>query len=314
MKKIICLAVLVILVGSVATPIILESVGDPEKDDLDVFILAGQSNAAYTFGISVEDAQLNPVVPNDVAFYYGDDKPIVHHSGSVNYDPTLESYSIHDMVLNGSWKIGGIDAAIASNYYDDTGRKLLVINAAINGISILGYANENGTGWSYTDAVIRDALSKVDKSKFEINCCGLFWLQGESDRTRDVDIYVDNFTSFWNSISKNYGFKGAYLIDVRDGQNTDIAHQILAERIKTIHYVDSVSSSWLDDSEYMTSDDIHYNQKGKNIIGAEFVNSYILTNPSINDIVDLSLLYVIPLLLVVAIISVAATIFLKNRY
>lgn len=305
MKKIITGIVAIILVVTVLIPISNLNQDIESKPTLDVFVLAGQSNSAYTYGTDVGIAQENPSIDNGYAFYYGDvNNPIIHHYGdSIQYDPTFESYSIQSMTNpDGTWRIGGIDSALASQYVSRTDSHCLIINAGINGISILGYSNPNGEGWSYTEDVLEDCFSKIDREQYRVNPCALFWIQGEADRSRDVDIYVDNFKSFWNWMKMDYGFEGAYLIDVRDGRNTNIAHQILADSVSSIHYVDSVSSDWENDSPNMTHDTIHYNQYGKNIIGEEFISAYLVDNPVITPLdVSYLLVHIIPVLVLLGI-------------
>lgn len=304
MRKIIVAIISLILVITVLFPIVNINQDMDGRIDLDVFLIAGQSNSAYGYGVDVGIAQENPQVPDGYAFYYGDaEKPITHHHGGVEYDPTFESYSIQSMTnADGTWKIGGIDCALASYYINATNRHCLVINAGINGISILGYHNPNGEGWSYTDHLLEDCFSKIDTEIYDVNPCGLLWIQGEADVSRDVELYVQNFSAFWYSLKKDYGFNGAYLIDVRNGGNTDIAHQILADNNASIHYVDSVSSDWSVDSENMTHDTIHYNQYGKNIIGQEFVSAYLSKNieTTLNDTV-FKIIQVLPIIVLISI-------------
>lgn len=304
MRKIIVAVVSLILVITVLIPITNMNQDTDNRIDLDVFLIAGQSNSAYGYGVDVGIAQKNPRVPNGYAFYYGDaEKPITHHHGGVEYDPTFESYSIQSMTdADGMWRIGGIDCALASYYITATDRHCLVINAGFNGVSILGYHNPVGVGWAYTDDLLEDCFSKIDREVYDVNPCGFLWIQGESDVSRDVNLYVENFSAFWYFLKTDYGFNGAYLIDVRNGGNTDIAHKILANDIPSVHYIDSVSSDWPEDSENMSDDALHYNQYGKNIIGQEFVTAYLLRNPAVtsNDIFS-TIIHVLPVFVLIAI-------------
>lgn len=104
------------------------------------------------------------------------------------------------------------------------------------------------------------------------------WIQGESDSDTDIETYKRSFMEMHRSLLgigdtqfSPYRFDNGFISKIRskEGINSSIAQIQLAEGSKTIHLASKASDSFSIDDGTMLDDDLHYSQKGDNIIGKE---------------------------------------------
>lgn len=183
------------LVSAILIPVI----DDIDSDDtLEVLVITGQSNSAYR-GDSVNLTQVNAEIPQPTTntYYYGTDSGPIYYGGmppygTPSYDTTFESYGIHSMTSNGSWKIGGYEPVLAENISHKTNCDVLIINAGISAASV-GYLLPDEDGGEYVNAVITNALNLVKDRYEKIEKIGYCWMQGETDKDGSVSAYIEKF-------------------------------------------------------------------------------------------------------------------------
>ena len=254
----------IILIGSLLVPAITEY----EREDVDLFVVAGQSNAAYLH----YDLELcDPQVDGSYAIYYGTpEMPIVYGSHSTpTYDPTLKSYSFETA---SSSNLAHLEAPFSETYHSMTGHKVATVNVGISGSSIEEWQS-NGFAWEYASTVIDDALSKL--SDYKVHLKGFIWIQGESDSSMSAEDYEEYFLNTFD-LFNDKGFKDCFISKVRrdtstSGQRNPVgpsnAQIAMCEEYTHIHMATEISDTFTVSNGLMESDNLHYNQLGQNLIG-----------------------------------------------
>lgn len=317
LKLILTSTICVALLALVVIPVIDTATDEPpETDDLYVFVLAGQSNAAY-YNSNVTVANDNPPIKDDYAFYYGTDSAPINCGtiANMDYDTTLNSYNIHSMTdSEGIFTIGNIEAPFASKFVNDTNQKCLIINTGIGGISINSYV-PGQIGFNYASDIIADALSKIPDS-YNVVKTGIIWIQGESNNALAIDTYINQFKAMFNGF-KSIGFEAAYISQTRaiNGGNATIAQEIIANTVSGAYIASDAASDFTIDNGMMDADNLHYTQLGDNVIGndiASFVIQKRNMPTEMNQGLE-SLIMIIPLIVTVAIIMLIGTAIVTRR-
>lgn len=317
LKKIILIVVGIILIGSFLVPTIGNTTEPPaETNNLNVFVLAGQSNAAY-YNENISVANENTPIKNDFAYYYGtEDAPI--NCGVINdmqYDTTLESYGVYSMTdTDGVFRVGNIEAPFASYFVNETNQKVLIINTGIGGVSIASYV-PGTVGFEYAKKIIADALTKIPDDLNPV-LKGVMWVQGESNAAYPVNTYIQNFESISNGF-KELGFNGMFISKTKadNGGNASFAQMLIPERVSGAHLVTQVADTFTVSNGLLASDNLHYTQKADNLLGKDFAD-YIISAygyPVAQLSEYSSLISIIPLLCIVGIIVVAVGMIYARR-
>lgn len=258
-------AVAVILIGSLLAP----SIADYEREDVDVYIVAGQSNSAYLhYNLELSD----PKVGEGHAYYYGtSSSPIVYGSYSTpTYDTTFDSYSIQPATDS---NLAHLEGPFSKTYYASTGHKVVTINVGISGTSIEEWQSD-GFAWTYASSVIDDALDKLDDD-YDLHLKGFIWIQGESNYSMSADDYETYFLNTFDLFSDK-GFDDCFISKVRrdtstTGQRNPVgpsnAQIAMCEEYAHIHMATEIADTFTVDNGLMESDNLHYNQLGQNLIG-----------------------------------------------
>jgi len=244
-----------------------------KKAQLDVFLILGQSNAMYRH--SSDPSTASPIPPLGTAYYYGtSDDPV----SGIFYDRSVDDYGMHSMTESADVaRIGNIESPFASAYNKMTGRKVLTINAAIGGVPISTYL-PGGISYNYAQTVFSDALQRIDTEHYDFTVRSYIWIQGESDSDTEIETYKRSFMKMHRSLLgigdvqfSPHRFDNGFISKIRskEGINSSIAQIQLAEGSKTIHLASTASDSFSIDDGTMLDDDLHYSQKGDNIIGKE---------------------------------------------
>lgn len=318
----------VILVASFAIPVISGTInstdapiGNPEDgnpdNDLYVFILAGQSQSVYrNYDLTI--ANENAKVRDGQAFYYGNTAPIVYNSSWPTWN--LSTLGIHSMNnADGSWKVGSMEAPIASTFVNATGKSILIINVGINGRNIESFVNDQ-EGYRYATTMVEDALSKIDPS-YNVHYGGVFWLHGQANLLGTKEHYIREFGKVYNQY-KEMGF-GTFIIEQPRASEAPTIDAANVEICKTFPncYIGSTAGTnyFVNGGPYVSADGTHYNQLGRNIVGKELASCYVNevnrelawkeTLPSST----VSLLNVIPFLLLAGMITGTVAMFILRR-
>ena len=243
------------------------------KAPLDVFLIAGQSNAQYNPGSELGDA--DPVPSPGTAYYYGlSTRPISmgNTTQAAAYDAT--QYDIFMSVnSDGSNRVGNIEGPFSARYYEATGHKVLTINTGVGGSSITSWI-DNGVCYTFAKAAFSDAMDKVDTTLFDVSVRSFFWIQGEANVYMGVDTYVGDFTQIYNNLTtfefnQDYKFTYALISQTRDGKNAATAQQTLADK-PGIFMASTAANTFTVDNGLLRTDGLHYTQKGDNILAKDF--------------------------------------------
>lgn len=250
------------------------------KAPLDVFLIMGQSNAAYSY---YDVATASPVGSPGTTYYYGDSTKAM----STN---TVTATGMHDAVkLDGSAVIGHIEMPFMTTYHELTGHKIYTINTGYNGAFISQLAPD-GVYYSYEQTVADGGYAAIDLDYYVPNFVGYLWLQGESDagyETQQVT-YVANFlklmkaingTSTINRLSEDFTMSQAFVIQTKTTRSATTADALtyLCDNYTNVHMATDVTLGFTVENGLMRSDNLHYSQAGQNIIG-EKVAQYIFKN------------------------------------
>lgn len=245
------------------------------KANLDVFLIAGQSNAQYRTITASELAETDPVAAPGTAYYYG---TAAHplSTGNVTqaaaYDST--AYDIYMSIdSDGSNREGHIEGPFSALYYAGTGHKVLTVNVAVGGSTIAYWAND-GLCYTHAQEVFTDALSKVDTEKFDISIKSFFWIQGESDVYTPVNNYVDAFNDLYDNLTSNafnadFKFTFALISQTKDGMNAATAQNILVDETG-IYMASTAADSFTVANGLLQDDGVHYTQLADNILAEDF--------------------------------------------
>lgn len=255
-------------------------VSDAESgESIDVFLLAGQSNAAYTFRAIPGEAA--PKCPAGIAYYYGDSTQPVQYADWVDG----ATFGIYDMMnVDGTAHIGGVELPFASKYYEKTHHKICIINVAIGGSTIAKWT-PGGVYYEWAQDVFSQAISALEVS-YTPDVKGLIWIQGESDPTLEIATYKTRFLSMFNSMTHNtsgsffndtYSFENCIMCLTRQncGPNSCLAQVQLDAEYDSIKLGCIVCDTFTYENGLLYNDATHATQKGRNIMGVDLASNYV---------------------------------------
>lgn len=247
------------------------------KAQLDVFLLTGQSNAAYkpeTIGTRIDPEKANPIPPFGTAYYYGT------NSGPITYTAWESTHTLGSMQYltnpDGTAHIGGIECAFSAEYYSLTAHKVYTINCSKGDTSVTQWVGNNSM-YLMSSELYQDAISQLDLDKYEIHAMPYLWVQGESDNLWDTSVqYMGWFLDAYNQIcSDKYGefHPTSAIISLSDPDNavnSSVAQRLLAQRYPDMIKLGSeASETFTQQNGLLNSDNLHYTQAGRNIIGLD---------------------------------------------
>lgn len=297
------MAAVVIILVAAFTPIFYVYDGD---ETIDVFIIDGQSNAAYknengSVDLDVVNESLG--TPSYDLYYYG------NSTRPTMYSDSDTDYAIRDIYTEGSYVVGGLVAPFAYYISEAQHRDILVLDVGISAQSITNLI-PGSTGGDWKIGVITAALNSISGYD-HINMLGWAWLQGESDKTMAIDTYIqyfDDLEDYYASI----GCKNCYIVKTRyiAGGNATIAQNSLIASNPSIHMGTDITDTFTG-TDYML-DGLHYSQAARIII-AEEVTKVIPVQQNIEWGSSADLLKIIPLLMVIALLIGMTVIILRSR-
>lgn len=240
-------------------------------EKIDIFLLFGQSNAK---GMGNKNES---VLPNENVF------EVLSNGTIINMKTTLET----------SGGKGCIAPAFANMYNSMTKRKVVIIHFAKDGSRI--------KNWNHDFSFLLDECIKrfnnaceVVSQKYEINSKYAIWIQGESDAKYGSDIlyYKEQLEGIAKKlydvckIQKTFVSLIGYWLGNEDYiKRTKLIASIQELACKENKYLELGSKRAMTfHDEKLTVDEVHYNQKGYNILGedlAKNIYKYDVTKESI---------------------------------
>lgn len=242
------------------------------KADLIIVTLMGQSNGAYTFRANPDEVDVFSNLGE--CYYYGDS------TSPVEYDLSEgATYGIYDMMDTPTdAHIGGVDEPLAVTLNKETGKKVLTINCCISGAKI-NKMLPHSAYYVWMQGRFSDAVSMIDLDCYNVVDTTMLWIQGETNPTSLIVDYKNWFNRIWNSLTHNtseaepdifnsdYTFSSCVISLVRQ----NIGVNAVCAQIELANELDTVSLGiWSCDQfsgDLMYSDDVHYTQLGRNIVG-----------------------------------------------
>lgn len=232
------------------------------EGDIDVWIIAGQSNALGNGG----DQSQAPSVSSDVAYEYrpGTDT-LVDFADNSNSD-----------VMGAAWP------AFADEYNSLTGRRICVVQTAVGGTAQAAEADDGSGNWDTSgnlfDNAVADGnamLQHLSNNGYSPNFWGVLWSQGETDAQAlnagniTLETYGTALSEMVTRWRDEFGDNTVFLQAVTSRENETWGRVADAQvAVATEHPWHKLSevSRWFDPRGLMT-DDVHYNQTALNEMG-----------------------------------------------
>lgn len=244
---------------------------DVQKAQLDLFLIMGQSNAAYSY---YDVATAAPVAELGTTYYFGTD--------TQPNTQIVTGIGMYDAVdpATGEARIGHLEMPFMAEYHAVTGHKVYTINTGWNGANI-STLTVGGSHYNYEWRTARNGFSAVNQDHYTINPVGYIWIQGESDASLStpVDEYKGAFMDLFDAISWQssdrftplFKMDQAFIVQTRTvrGPNPAEALTELAEEYAGIHMATDVTLTFTVDNGMMRSDNLHYTQAAYNILGVQ---------------------------------------------
>lgn len=299
-------ATLAIIMLAACIPIMGEAMADDGHDDaLHVFVIAGQSNAAY-YVSDVTEANEMPHIGTDKAYYYGTSTTPMYYginTSTPTYDTTFDSYAIYDMVdSSGDFIIGGLESAFASEYVNETKNRILIINTAIGGQTI-EQMQPDALGNEYAQDVFEHATALIPDGE-DVVFESILFIQGESNGKTSITSYKELFLTMADSYLEFTGCSDIVISKVKDGTapNPSVAQIQLCNEYSQFIMATMAADGFTVANGLLTNDYLHYSQEGKNIIGAAMAQAVIDHNSTISIPLGEALLVILPICVIAAII------------
>ncbi len=256
----------IIITGVSNEPVTLTASNGLEKEEftitrtvkapISVYILTGQSNAAYYFA----DPKTASQTKKGTAYVY-DQSAGIYSVQSMNHDDDSQAR-------------GNIEAGIVKSLYDDLGEKVIIVNTGRSGEKIETF-EPGQSSFLYTE----DAWKNINyifrnewfQQRFEPRIRSYIWVQGESDDWRSPEDYMESFMRFHQIMrSDKYGFNYAFISQIvpRFFRPND-AQERLAQGYDDIYMATRVTNSFASSTGELRSDNLHYTQKGDNLAGED---------------------------------------------
>lgn len=277
---------------------------------LDVFLITGQSNAAYTDSVEglVDPSAASPVPVPGTGYYFGTES---RYDRLTSGDPTFRSMTASD----GSAAIGDKAPSFASTYNSMTGHKVYWICGAVGSKAMDTFVPSSGYVWMYMLRIVPAAMEAVDDGLFVLNPKGYLWIQGEADYSTPVEEYKEEFLAMHSAILDGWlgtPFDHCFISSVVSG-NAVTAQRELSDEVTTVTLSTEAASTFTQENGLMGPDGLHYSQLGDNVIGAALGSGcaqYYSQDQGgpFGDIIS-----VIPLLIVLGVLAAAVAVLITRR-
>jgi len=257
-------------------------------ETIDVFFLAGQSNASgRVYSGYTEDAR-----DSQVLYYYQSDGPSAANVTSGGEFTTLQPLPAATEYGYDSGFYG--PEITLGRALVDQGYNTAIIKVSDGGTNLRDDWNPNGSGtentmWLDWQSQVANALSTLNSEGYTINLRAFFWYQGESDADNAYysSVYETYFTSFTTEVyaylgdlgydSSNMQFvtaliheDGAYA--ATDGSEVRAAQQSVMDTLDL--------GAWFDTSDLtLQSDNMHLDASSIQTVGERFASTYAAAVP-----------------------------------
>ncbi len=240
---------------------------------LNVFIIAGQGNAAGEGGNLVES-----IMPLAGTCY------------------TAEVNDRKNEMKDLSAGRAGFSPALAAKWYDLTREKVFVLQTAVSNVSVTDW---RGDGEVYQMAkkridYFKEALNS-EESMFIVKRTVCFWLQGEWDISKGMTVsqYKEAFLDFRDSIKNDAGVEQICIIPVRSALNETenvreiqpvcAAQYIMSSEFDDIRIITEFPESATRENGYISEGNLYYTQTGFNLLGEDIARNLYGTLDSMTD-------------------------------
>ena len=303
-KIAICAVMAAVIITLIATLSPIFNVQN-DSETLDIFIIDGQSNAAYTnVEGSVNLDVVNPSLgePSQKLYYYG------NTTRPTTYTDSDKNYSMRPIYSNGSYIIGGLVAPFAYYLSQSQHRDILVLDVGISAQSISNLI-PGSTGGDWKVKIINEALGSISGYD-HINMIGWSWLQGESDTTMAVNTYIDYFNQL-EDFYKSINCPNCYIVKTRSayGGNATIAQSMLILSDPNIHLGTDITETFT--GTPLMLDGLHYSQEARIMIAEAVVKVIPIYNFGEWG-GGKQVLAAIPVLIIIALIVAVAALIIKK--
>lgn len=238
-----------------------------KKAQLDILIIAGQSNATYRTA-TADPSAATPAVGAGVAWYYGtEDAPadfFVNASQCAMW-PMADS--------DGTQRIGDKWPSLASAYHAKTGHKVYVFELAKGGESVTSFDPDTGWIWQRMKPMTASAMAAIDADLFDVHTKSYIWIQGEADADMPIEEYKQRFMKMHNSIINNglgIHIEMCQIVKTRESraaQQAEAELQLAADHPGTIRICSEVADTFTL-ANGLLADQSHYTQAGNNLVGS----------------------------------------------
>ncbi|GEM_PF-6544179 len=189
--------------------------------------------------------------------------------------------------INTSEQKASVVPAMALEFYRQTGLGLIVVNSAVGASAMSELASGTaGRSWDVAGTLRQPAIDRLNACKSYLNSNGycyqmgfISWSQGEQDGVQiqngviTINDYKAAFTTFIDFIKTNVGTKVPFII-TRTGYRTadNSAYKSIRDaQMEFAHTMPTVYMGYTGTLKFfnrdMMHDSVHYNQRGKNIVG-----------------------------------------------
>ncbi len=242
---------------------------------IDVFLLAGQSNASgrVSTGYTVDTRDAK------VRYYYRTDGPSnndVNSGAFVTLGPLGSGYYGPEITLGRSLVDQGYNPAI--------------VKVSDGGTSLNSHWNSrtNGTWWNHWKSTVATSLSQLQSAGHTVNIRGFFWLQGETDAESQTaaNNYQANFANFTADVASFLSLLGhdtselTYVTAlIRNPSGT--AAYVPEVRLAQQAVMSSLSRGGYFDTNDLTTaaDNLHFDAPAIATIGNRFAENYASAVP-----------------------------------
>ena len=233
-------------------------------------LIAGQSNATYYGG----GAASSTPVPNNVCYVWDNTANVLRelNDGSATSLECKQSYG----------------AALALEFYKQTGMGLIIVNSARGSTAQSALADSGWGNWDTTGTLRQQAVDRVNACKSYLNTNGwcyqtgfMCWSQGERDGQgigeglMTAADYKTALTTMIDFFKTNLGSKLPFIMTTTayytgTGDNA-ATKSVRAAQMEVGHEKNGVYIGFTGAVKFpsrgLMTDQVHYNQEGKNIIG-----------------------------------------------
>lgn len=249
--------------------VLLDDAPATDDDSTDMIVLMGQSNATYR-SIAANISTAAPWPAPGTAFYYG----TALRPANFETDLSADNVMIRPLSTESGPALGDKWPSIAYEYVKATGKKVILVQCAVGGVSIRTFSPTlPGVNWTETIRMIdatKQAMIAADMTPGNVR---IVWIQGEADAHMDEDQYKSRLLTVGTcALQGGLGCKveGPFWISKTRGTGNSQAAQVALadEKPGMFRIASDLADTFTVENGLMTSDNTHYSQAGNNLLGS----------------------------------------------